>query len=402
MTLETLIPLYGGFSLARAEGTIFVRGAIPGEVVEADIVEKKKDYSIAEVQKIIRSSEDRVQPDCDVFGVCGGCQYQYIRYQKQIKIKEDILLDCLRRIGKIEIHLDASLYDRPWFYRKRAQFKVDREGRVGFYRPMSHRVVEFSSCKLLCNELNNLLLKLKSVALPDGIREIHAFSGDTVILDIKGHDIQESQLEPFMKLSNVGGVCLNGKPVSGDSRICLMLDDIFYFVSAGAFFQSNWRLNQRLVKFVQDYIKNISPERVLDLYAGGGNFSLPLSKVVAEVIAAEENPVSFQDALYNIEFNDIKNVRFKNKRVESLVVKKAIDVVITDPPRVGMTKDALRKLLDLSPQWIIYVSCNPSTLARDLGRLSEHYQIESVRLVDMFAQTYHIESVSILKRREGN
>ncbi len=402
MTLEALIPLYGGYSLARAEGTVFVRGAIPGEVVEAEIIEKKKDYSIAEVQKIIRSSEDRVQPQCEVFGVCGGCQYQYIQYQRQIRIKEEVLLDCLRRIGKIEIHLDAPLYDSPWFYRRRAQFKVDRDGRIGFYRPMSHKVVEFSNCMLLCNELNHLLAELKSVKMPDGIKEIHAFSGDMILLDIKGQEVQETQLRPFLNLSNVAGVCLNGRSVFGDPRICLMLNYIFYFVSAGAFFQSNWRLNQRLVEFVLDYIKNISPERVLDLYAGGGNFSLPLAQVVKEVIAAEENPVSFQDALYNIEYNGIENVRFKNKRVESLVVKKAIDVVITDPPRVGMTKEALKKLIELSPHWIIYISCNPSTLARDLGRLSEHYQIESIRLVDMFAQTYHIESVSILRRKEVN
>ena len=400
VTLETLIPLYGGYSLAKGDRVVFVRGAIPGEVVEAEVVEKKRDYSIADATRILESSEDRVEPLCEVFGVCGGCHYQYINYERQVRIKEEIVLDCLRRIGKMEISLDAPLYDNPWGYRRRAQFKVDREGRLGFYRPLSHRVVEFSRCPLLCNEINEVMAALKSIGLPQGVREVHVISGDTAVLDLRGRELPEEYLSELLQIKGVSGIYLNGKHQRGEERIGLLLNDMFYFVSSGSFFQSNWRLNCRLVGLVRDFINNISPERVLDLYAGGGNFSLPLSRVATEVIASEESASSYRDALFNIEYNGVENVRFKNKRVESLLVKKRVDVVVTDPPRVGMTKEALEKVLQLMPEWILYISCNPSTLSRDLNRLSEAYSVESVRVVDMFAQTFHIETLSVLKRKK--
>lgn len=400
MTLETLIPLYGGYSLAKGDRVVFVRGAIPGEVVEAEVVEKKRDYSIADATGVLRSSEDRVEPECEVFGLCGGCHYQYIRYERQVRIKEEIVLDCLRRIGRLDIRLDAPIYDDPRGYRRRAQFKVDDRGRVGFYRPLSHRVVEFSRCMLLCSEINHILNEIKSLELPRGIREVHVISGDTSVIDIRGREVPEDFLTGLMDIKGVSGIYVNGRHLTGEQRIGLLLNDLFYFVSSGAFFQSNWRLNCRLVSMVKEFVRNVSPERVLDLYAGGGNFSLPLSGVAKEVIATEEATASYQDALFNIEYNGVDNVRFKNRKVESLLVKKRIDLVITDPPRVGMSKDAIRKIVELEPEWIIYISCNPSTLARDLNRLSEAYSVESVRVVDMFAHTFHIESISILKRKK--
>ncbi len=400
MTLETLIPLYGGYSLAKGDKAVFVRGAIPGEVVEAEVVEKKRDYSIADAIEILKSSEDRIEPECEVFGVCGGCHYQYIKYERQVRIKEEIVLDCLKRIGKIDIQLDAPLYDKHRGYRRRAQFKVDNKGALGFYRPLSHNVVEFSRCLLLCNEINEIMNEIKSCGLPEGVREIHVISGDTSVIDVRGRDVSAEFLAGLQNIKGVSGVYVNGKHLNGEQRVGLLLNDIFYFVSSGSFFQSNWRLNCKLVKIITDFIKNISPEVVLDLYAGGGNFALPVSGVVKEVIAAEESASSYQDALFNIEYNGIDNVKFRNKTVESLLVKKKVDVVITDPPRLGMSKEAIKKIIELMPQWIIYISCNPSTLARDLNRLSEVYSVESVRLVDMFAQTYHIEVLSVLKRKK--
>ncbi|RMG70083.1 MAG: class I SAM-dependent RNA methyltransferase [Nitrospirae bacterium] len=399
MTLETLIPLYGGYSLAKGDGTVFVRGAIPGEVVQAEIVEKKRDYSIADAVEILQRSEDRTSPECPVFGLCGGCHYQYISYPRQVRIKEEILLDCLKRIGKLDLQLDAPLLGNPWYYRRRAQFKVSPQGRIGFYKPLSHQVVEFERCLLLQSEINDLIGQVRSMGIPQGVREIHVISGDTLAVDVRGRAVDRAFLRELLQIRNVSGVYLNGTVVEGEQRVCLMLRDIFYFVSCGSFFQSNWTLNNRLVQMVCDVVENLSPERVLDLYAGGGNFSLAVSGLVKEVVAAEENPSSFEDALFNIRYNEIENVKFKNRKVESLLVKKRVDMVIADPPRTGMTKEALKKTIELLPEWIIYISCNPSTLARDLNRLSSHYQVESVRLVDMFPQTYHIEAVSLLRKR---
>ncbi|RME65541.1 MAG: class I SAM-dependent RNA methyltransferase [Nitrospirae bacterium] len=403
MILEALEPIYGGYTLARQDGVVFIEGAIPGEVVETEVIQKRKDYSVAVVKNIIRASEDRVVPRCEVFRLCGGCHYQHISYEKQLRIKEDVLRNTIKRIGKIDVSLDASIASEPYNYRLRAQVKVSSDGRIGFYRPASHEIVEFSRCHLLDTRLNDVINLLRQAGLPPEVAEIHLSVGDVVLARVKTRGpVDGPGLFEKLQASGISGAYIEGAGLFGLERLCLDLNGFFYFLSAGAFFQSNWALNKRIVSVVCDILKALRPDRVVDLYAGAGNFSLPGSRYTEEVIAVETSEQAVLDGLYSCQFNSIENVRFLSKAVEQCTEIKKAPFVIVDPPRVGLTKKARQKVLALRPEWVVYVSCNPSTLARDLAYFVEEYEIESLRLVDMFAQTYHIEGLCMLKRKQKN
>ncbi len=398
MRLEALIPLYGGYTLSRDDGVIFIRGALPGEVVEAEVVEKKRDYSVASVTEVLEPSPDRIVPACPVFGICGGCHYQYIAHHRQVSMKEEIVIDCIERIGKTERHLDPSLVSSPWHYRKRVQFKVSADGRIGFYRTLSHDVVEFEECHLLSPEINTFLKHIKSVGIPSGVKEIHLQSGDILLAVVKGDTFDAGIVAERLRDAGVSGISFKNGNQEGAEHICLDLNGYHYLVSPGAFFQVNWGLNKRLLLLISSFVSSIRPGKVVDLYCGAGNFSIPLSPFAGEIVGVEENPVSFRDGKENTELNRVGNIRLVNRRVEDFDIGKGTDLIILDPPRAGLTKRVLRGIAEASPSWLVYISCNPSTFARDIGRIKEHYVLDSVRVVDMFPQTYHIEVLGILKK----
>ncbi len=402
MILEALEPIYGGYSLARKDGVVFIDGAIPGEVVETEVVQKRKDYAVAVVKRVVQPSEDRVEPRCEVFRLCGGCHYQHISYERQLRIKEEVLRATLRRLGKLELQLDGTLSSEPYHYRLRAQLKVSPDGRIGFYRTMSHEVVEFQRCVLLDGRLNDVIASLRQVGVPPQVREIHLSAGDAVVAYVKVRQpLDGEDLFRRFQEAGVSGLYIEGQDQYGLERFCLPLEGIFYFLSAGTFFQSNWSLNKKMVGIVSETIKNIQPSRVVDLFSGAGNFSLAVSFYTKEVIAVEASKRAVLDGLYSCQFNGIENVRFISKAVEDAPGLRKAPFVIVDPPRVGLTRKARQRLLSMKPQWIVYVSCNPSTLARDLSYIAEMYEIESLRLMDMFAQTYHIESLCVLKLKDS-
>jgi 23S rRNA (uracil1939-C5)-methyltransferase len=399
MTFEALIPLYGGYMLSRGDEIVFLKGALPGEIVEAEIVEKKRDYSIASVKDVVESSPDRVSPACPVFNRCGGCHYQFISYKRQVSIKEEVVLDCLRRIGKVEAELLPPLVSEPWHYRKRVQFKVSSDGRIGFYRQSTHEVEEFEECLLLSDELNMVLKALKSGGLPSGIKEILLQSGDRITALIKGGGYDFRVAAAMLSAAGVSGIASINGEVDGERQIELHLGSFQYRVSTGTFFQSNWSLNNVLVSFIEEFLAAVKPSKVVDLYAGAGNLSIPFSPYAESIVSVEEDRQSFRDGQVNLKLNRIRNIKFVNRRVEEFDIQEGTDLVIMDPPRTGVSRRVLGRILDRRPEWVIYLSCNPSTFSRDIKHLNEEYRIESLRVVDMFPQTYHIELLGILRVR---
>ncbi len=400
MRLEATVPLYGGYVLSRADGVVFLKGAIPGETVEAEITEKKRDYSIAFVRGIYEPSPERVEPRCPLFGLCGGCHYQHVSYAGQVRIKEAVLRDLLSRIGKMELSLDASFSSEPWNYRRRARFKVSSDGRAGFYRPLSHDVVVTDECLLLRSELNEVLRRINGLGLPGGVKELLVQSGDVITARVYGERYDRRKVQERLSASGVDGIIFDGSGEDGSVRSCLGMGERYYCVTPGAFFQSNWKMNLMVVEHIMSEVSRERPSRAIDLYAGGGNFSLPVSKYAREVIAVEQSPLSVADGYYNMELNGIENVRYIKGSAEKARLRGSFDLLVVDPPRTGLAKEVLKKVAAYRPERIYYISCNPSTLARDLGRLSELYEVDSIRLVDMFPQTYHIESLTKLRRRD--
>lgn len=405
LTLRVETPVYGGYTIGRDGKVIFIKGAIPGESVEIAIKETRKDYSIGEVTRVLEPSEFRRIPPCPYFGLCGGCQLQYIQYEKQVSIKEEILKDSLQRIGKLQIENLSSITDNEFSYRHRVQFKVSHDGKPGFFKEGTREVVPIDRCLIVIEPVNDLLLRLKEFNLR-GAKELHVISGDTLSILIKG-SIREDIVQAIAD-SGVSGIAFDNGDSIGKDYITLDLEGLKYTVTPWGFFQGHWSLNKKVVGLILERLSPLENKRVLDLYAGAGNFSLPLSKQASEVVAIEENPYAIEDGRRNIIINGIKNCLFiqspvddifKDRRKARLFEERRYDITILDPPRPGLSSELCKRLMDIESERIVYVSCNPSTLARDLKKMKDKYDIESVYMVDFFPNTYHIEAVVFLRLR---
>ena len=402
MVLKAQGPVYGGYVLHRSEkeGITFIKGAIPGETVEVAVEVKKRDYSVARVMEVVEPSSNRMEPTCQYFGECGGCHLQYVTYPRQVEMKNHVLLDCLRRLGGIEeVHLDPPLYGEPFGYRKRGQFKVSREGKIGLFREATREVVEIESCPLMSDGVNAALKSVRNVGAGDA-REVHITEGDSTIILLKGIDYNEDLADALMD-DGIDGVAFDNGSYrgSGPSYISYDLNGLDYSVSPWSFIQSNWDMNCRMVAHLVNEAGSMNDMTVLDLYAGAGNFSLPLAVDAKKVVAVEENPRAMDDAKRNASRNRITGYKCIRGTAETANVKGQFDLVLLDPPRPGLSRDAMRRVLNLEPHRIAYVSCNPSTLARDMKVLSEVYAIDSIGIVDMFPNTYHLECISFMTKK---
>jgi len=398
LIVKPLLPAYGGYTVARDDRIILVKGAIPGEVVEVTVQEKKRDYTLAVVTQIVEPSEHRVEPQCPVFGVCGGCHLQYISYDRQLSMKEEVLVDSLARIGKTDVNLGPVLCDVQWNYRHRAQFKVSRGGTIGFFRESSRDVVEFDACPLMKDEINGLLKNIKRQALAHGLKEVHLCVSDAAAVLLRCDDAQVCAPERF-RAAGISCIACNDDLTEGSGYIAFDLLGLKYTVSPWTFFQAHWSLNAKVAERIAQAAAPLTNCTVLDLYAGAGNFSLPLAEYAQEIICVEENPRAVEDGTRNLKLNRLRNCRFVRSAAEKYKISRKIDLLILDPPRSGMTAEVGKKVLESNPDRIVYLSCNPSTLARDVKKLKEKYELVSVQMVDFFPNTFHIEALVFLQLR---
>lgn len=358
---------YGGEGVGRDDGkAIFIPGTAPGDRVAVRVLEDHGRYERGEMVSLLKKSPDRVSPPCPVFGLCGGCQWQYLRYEAQLKFKEEILRETLIRMGGIsEPHLFSMIpAQHPWNYRRRIQLKVGSEGQIGFFAAKSHQVVPFEECLIADPRLNKKLGEIRN----SSERPKSGFE-----LSLNGHGVEMV-------------------PVSVQEKI---------------FSQVNGEQNRHLIKSVlrfafgnahQAFTKKST---VVELYAGSGNFTFPLAEHAGQVTAIEENPHAVLKGIGETERREIKNIEWIKGAAEwgfKKVYRRRlpVDILVLDPPRKGA--DEILDLIPLvRPRNIVYVSCDPTTLARDLKQLvRRHYQLKSVQPIDMFPQTYHIESIAHL------
>lgn len=404
-TIRAEQPVYGGYVIGRDGKVVFIKGAIPGELVEVEIEEKKKDYYTASVKGITESSPDRREPPCNIFGRCGGCQLQYITHEKQVNMKEEILLDTMRRIAVVEIQLRPSITGKEFGYRHRGQFKVSQAGETGFYREGTREIIPVEECPLMIDKINQALQALKSINIK-GAKELHISAGDTVSILFKG-SLPENAEQEILD-SGISGIAFENGTSIGKDYITLDLHGLKYSVTPWSFFQSHWSLNQTVVDAVISRLGPLDNKRVLDLYSGAGNFSIPLSVHAGEVLGIEGNLNAVEDARRNAALNGIKNCSFLNLSAEEsfgsrrkhkhdrLFKETGYDIIMLDPPRAGLTSDCLKGLMELNSSRIVYISCNPATLARDVKKMKEKYEIESLTMMDFFPNTYHIEALAYL------
>jgi 23S rRNA (uracil1939-C5)-methyltransferase len=423
VVIEKLV--HGGSGLARlASGqAVFVSGALPGERAMIEIRRKRKGVLEASLVEILVPSPDRITPPCDGEKQCTGATWPHIAYPAQLKYKQEILLDTLARIGGMApLRLLPMLPSpRTEHYRLRTQFNVrmkDNVQRIGFFRQGSYDLIEVEDAFLIDPIINRTLTAVRSLArrLPP-LSEIHINatpSGATHLLLFAEQDTLPSQDAFFADLKkispNVIGITgfANRKKAFtlGDNQLSLEVEELNLRATEGNFYQVNWEQNQNMVRTVLDFAALSGTETVLDLYCGIGNFSLPLAKQAKQVIGIESGYAAIEDAKANAALNKIDNTEFiaddLQKGLKSLLTRKMrADVIVLDPPRAGATLKTLERVLAFVPQKIVYVSCNPSTLARDLKFFHLFgFRLDRLQPVDMFPYTYHIECVAEMVRTE--
>lgn len=404
LTLSLTDMAYGGEAVGRFEGkAVFVPYAIPGEVVRVEVVSDKGRFARARLLDIVTPSPHRVLPPCPHFGVCGGCHWQHVEYQAQLDYKRSIVLSQLQRIAGLA---DAQVrpmvgMDNPWYYRNHVQLSVSKDGGLGFMAASSHRVVPIERCLLMHALLAELYDSL-DIELP-GLRRLTLRAGVNtgermIILEME--DDQPPEVEVDLPISFIL-LLLDGTPVTllGSSYIHERLAGRMYRLSAPSFFQVNTQQAEMLVSVVRTYLNATADNTILDAYCGVGTFALELAKTASQVVGIESGAAALADAAANAVGTD--NVRFVHGPVaESLnLLDLRGPLAVLDPPREGVGQEVVAALARLAVQRIVYVSCDPATLARDVkGMLAAGYTLREVQPVDMFPQTYHIESVALLDR----
>ena len=433
LDIEKLV--YGGEGLARLPAddhgpgkAVFVPFVLPGETVEASLNEEKPGFARARLDAIPTVSPRRITPRCSYFQRCGGCDYQHTDYEHQLEIKAAILKENLRRIAKLALDKELHIHPSPpWNYRNRSRFKVQTapDFALGYYKFNSHELLPVEECPISSPLINRALTAVwqlgRAGKVPSAIQEIEFFanSDDTQLLsEVYCSPDAGAPAEPFAgelrtALPEVCGVGFfaaragkadaqgNPKQISssGVSNLIYATRLASYRVSAGAFFQTNRYLTDELVEVVVQGRDASASGTALDLYAGVGLFSSVLNREFERVIAVESSPTSHADLLYNSPANVKAVCATTEQYLENAAGKLRPHWVVVDPPRGGLGERVIKGLVKLGAPRMTYVSCDPATFSRDLARLLQSgYHVEEAHLVDLFPQTYHLESVFHLVR----
>ncbi len=391
--------------MGRYEGkAVFVPGGIPGEDVRVEIVEQKPRYAYARLLEVLRPSPDRVAPPCHAFGRCGGCQWQHIAYEAQLRFKTKIVRDQLQRLAQVSEPPVQPIIGmaEPWRYRNNMQFVVDDKGHLCLLEAGSNRPVAVGDCRLLCPELCEVFdqMELDYPGLAGVTLRVGRATGERmIVLETEGEE-EAPEVEVDQPVSCV--LLLpdgTGAALIGSTCLHEELGGRSLRVSAGSFFQVNTEQAGQLMRLVLEFADVQPGQTVLDAYGGVGTFGLALAETARQVIIVEGSPSAVADARENAA--GAPNVRVIQGAVEAVLptLEGPLDVAVLDPPRAGVAKEALAALAERRPTRIVYVSCDPGSLARDVRYLLERgYTLRTVQPVDMFPQTHHIESVALLKR----
>lgn len=388
-----------GRGIAKINDLItFIPNTLPNEVVKIKITNIKKNYLEAELLEILKKDSKRIDPICPYYDECGGCDLMHMAYENQAEYKENKVKNIMKRYADLECVYNIVKCDNPLNYRNKVTFQV--KSVIGMYRKKSYDITPIDKCLLVDDKINDYLNILKNKDLK-GINQIVIKTSidDTMIIFIcdKDIDIDISDLNcNVIKKYNDKYIVLKGQNYITD-----YIGDKIYKISPSSFFQINSKQVKKLYDKVVEYLDLKNTDFVLDLYCGTGTIGIYLANYVNKVLGIEINKEAIIDARENAKLNNISNIEFiagdTGKIIENLDVYP--NKIVVDPPRTGLDKKVISKLITMKPQKIVYVSCDPVTLARDLNLLKEFYTVEKITPVDMFCQTMHVESVCCMSKK---
>lgn len=432
---------HDGAGVAKVDGyPLFVQGGLPNETAEIHVLKTLKNYGFAKIAKIVEPSPDRVQAPCPVFDQCGGCQLQHFSYEGQLKWKQKMVENAMKRLGKLDVVVHPTKgMENPWNYRNKAQIPFGTNGEApiaGFYKTKSHAIVDTDRCMIQTEEADAILEGLKPRLWALGltpynektkkgilrhvvVRKAYATGEVMVVLVTKKRRLPEKiatinairELVPNVTsiMQNLNGLDTNvilgsettllwGKEVINDK-----IGDVSFEISARSFYQVNPLQTKVLYDQALTYANLTGKETVIDAYCGIGSISLFLAKQAKSVLGVEIVPQAIEDAKRNAAINGFDNTEFVAGAAEDVIPRwykegKSADVLVVDPPRKGCDEALLTTILEQKPSKVVYVSCNPATLARDLRILEDGgYKTKEVQPVDMFPHTAHCEAVALIE-----
>jgi 23S rRNA (uracil1939-C5)-methyltransferase len=396
--------VYGGDCIGRLPDgrSIFVPFSIPGEIIKVELQEEKKGFTRGSILEIIEVSPERIVPRCPHYMACGGCHYQHVNYAKQLEWKSAILADQLKRIGGIQFPPLKPIVPSPqeWNYRNTVQFHLDPQGKLGFQTANSHQVIKIDECHLPEKALCDFFPQVEFEPLASIERvELRLGEGEEIMLTIKGDEqnIPEIVLDAPVSVVHLGKQ--STVVLAGENTVQMQVFERQFSVSAGSFFQVNTQQAEKMVDLVKNLLSPSKEDVLFDIYCGVGLFSAFLAPLTKNVIGIELSPFACEDFAYNLnEFDNIELYEGKAEHILPQLSRKA-DLVVIDPPRSGIDPKALMSIINMHPRKIVYISCDPATLARDAQKLlSSGFQMESCTPFDLFPQTFHIESITLFQK----
>ena len=373
---------------------IFVEHALVGEIVEVEIIREYKKYLLGKVKKIIKKSNDRCNFLCKYYSKCGGCNIGILDYNKQLEFKKNKVIDIFRKYGNIDIN-PVIIGNDNLGYRNKVTLHVE-DGKLGYYEKDTNEIVEINKCIIANDKINEIINIIKNNIDLSKVNKIMirtTLSDSMVVFNgyINDNDIKH--------LGMVSSIYVNDKLIYGNDKIIEKLGDYSFYISKDSFFQVNTKQAVNLYNQVVEYSKLDKKDRVLDLYCGTGTIGIYLAKYCYDVLGIEINKSAIEDANLNKKLNKIDNISFicDSSSIISKLDYEA-SVVVVDPPRSGLDKVTLDTLNKSKIKRIVYVSCDPMTLVRDIKLLSLVYKLKDIKLFDMFSCDYHVESICVLER----
>ncbi len=377
------------------EKITFVNNALEGEeVIISNLIEEKK-YNEANALEIIKSSNNRIIPKCPYYKQCGGCNIMHMNYEAQCEFKLNKVKDIIDKYAHITPDIKLVQNDKELFYRNKLSLKISNY-EWGYYNDNTHDFVSINSCLLAKNSINDIIHDKDLFKIKNGSIVIRTNYLNEILLSITTSDPYEIDYDNLK--DNIVGIVVNKKTVYKDNYFYDLIGDYEFKITYDAFFQVNNFIANNIFILLNSYLKG---DTLLDLYCGVGTLGLSLKDNFNEIYGIEINKNAIKDAIENATLNEANNTHYYAGDTYKILktIKKKFDTVIVDPPRSGLNKATIGLIKDLKPKTIAYVSCDPITLARDLKTLSDKYEVIKLNALDMFPNTYHVESVTVLERR---
>lgn len=375
---------------------IFIPNTLPNEIINASIIKETKKYYEGEVVDYIKKSDKRIEPKCTYYNKCGGCNLMHMSYLDSLDYKKEKLKNILKKFSDIKVDIEVIENKKIFNYRNKIELKIENN-KWGYYNSKTHNFVEIKNCLLAKESINEVIKNKELFDIKNGLITIRSNYNNEILISIKSQEEINIKIDLLKSIIKLVGIVVNDKLVYGNTYFIEKYKDKFFKVNYNSFFQINEFITNKMIDILKE---NITDNNLLDAYCGVGFLGISLSENFNKIYGIEINESSIIDAIKNSKLNNINNSYFicgdSGKVLDK--IKEKIDTIIVDPPRTGLFGNTINDILKINAEKLVYISCNPITLSRDLKILKDTYKINKIYLLDMFSNTYHFETIVILKK----